>query len=333
MSRWLPWVGAVLAIPIAVVFLVIVVVSSSQQSCGNRGHGTGSGPGVGKLKVHGIPARYVADVRKAGRRCEAFPAPVIAAQIGQESGWSRHATSPTGAEGIAQFEPSAWSTWGHGSADDPSAAISAQARYDCSLAKQMQRAKAAGRVHGGTTQLALAAYNAGTGAVMSAGGIPPIPQTQQYVPAIMHSARTTYSKAGSGSGSAAGGGVQLTGCRVSAGGVGAPASGAAKVVVQAAERWRGTPYSWGGGTPAGQRGGSVLAQVSGVSTAVGWCSTPTRAWACISRTAREVSTSKPRPTGSRGAINRPSTALGISSSMAPAFPRFTTWRSASATGS
>jgi len=127
-----------------------------------------------------------------------FPAPVIAAQLSQESNFS-DPTSSTGAEGPAQFEPATWVAWGNGgNVHDPVAAIEAQGRFDCALAGQVKAAQAAGQLHSSAlvTELALGAYNAGFGAVLTSGGIPQNSQTMAYVPRIMTLARTTFSDAG-----------------------------------------------------------------------------------------------------------------------------------------
>jgi len=138
-----------------------------------------SGSGVaGGLKEGPVPAAYVELVTQAGTVCPAFPAAVIAAQIQAESGWNPAAVSPVGAEGISQFMPATWATWGadtdgNGTSSplDPGDAIPAQARFDCSLAQEMTAAIAAGQVTGiSATDAALAAYNAGPGAVLAAGG-------------------------------------------------------------------------------------------------------------------------------------------------------------------
>ncbi len=88
-----------------------------------------------------------------------FPAPVIAAQLDQESGFS-DPTSSTGAQGPAQFEPATWMTWGNGgNVHDPVAAIDAQARFDAALAGQVKAAQAAGQIHSSAsvTEMALGA--------------------------------------------------------------------------------------------------------------------------------------------------------------------------------
>ena len=60
---------------------------------------------------------------------------------------------------------------------DPAPAIDGAARYLSTLTKQF-----------GSTDLALAAYNAGPGAVSRYGGIPPYAETQDYVRAVMSKA-------------------------------------------------------------------------------------------------------------------------------------------------
>jgi hypothetical protein len=77
---------------------------------------------------------------------------------------------------------------GEGKADpfDPLDAIAAQAGDDCApaLALQLASASAAGQVRGDLTQLMLAAYNAGTQAVLAAHGVPPFDETTSYVQTV-----------------------------------------------------------------------------------------------------------------------------------------------------
>ena len=60
---------------------------------------------------------------------------------------------------------------------DPASSIDGAARYLSSLTQQF-----------GSTPLALAAYNAGAGTVRQYGGIPPYPETQNYVRSVMSKA-------------------------------------------------------------------------------------------------------------------------------------------------
>jgi soluble lytic murein transglycosylase-like protein len=102
-------------------------------------------------------------------------------QIQQESGFNPNAGSPAGAEGIAQFMPGTAASMGV-NPYDPSSALPGAARMMASLAAQF----------GGDYSKALAAYNAGSGAVQSAvaqGGanwLAYMPaETQNYVAIIM----------------------------------------------------------------------------------------------------------------------------------------------------
>ena len=200
----------------------------------------------GGLRAGTVPAAYVSLVTAAGAVCPAFPAAVIAAQIQAESGWNPNAVSPVGAEGISQFMPATWAQWGadadgNGTSSpfDPGDAIPAQARFDCSLAQQMTAAIAAGTVTGiSVTDAALAAYNAGPGAVLASGGIPDNGQTPAYVAEIDRLALTYAAPTAPGTGSPA---------------AGESAFGAA--MVAAAEPELGLPYVWGGGDTHGSTGG------------------------------------------------------------------------------
>jgi peptidoglycan DL-endopeptidase CwlO len=100
-------------------------------------------------------------------------ASLLAAVAQQESNFNASAVSPAGAQGLMQFMPATAEGLGV-NALDPTSAIDGAARYLSSLTKQF-----------GSTELALAAYNAGPGTVSRHGGIPPYPETQSYVRAVM----------------------------------------------------------------------------------------------------------------------------------------------------
>jgi cell wall-associated NlpC family hydrolase len=103
-------------------------------------------------------------------------ASLLAAMANQESGFDSQAVSPAGAQGLMQFMPSTAAGLGVNPLD-PNSAIDGAARYLSSLTKQF-----------GSTDLALAAYNAGPGTVSRYGGIPPYSETQNYVRSVMSKA-------------------------------------------------------------------------------------------------------------------------------------------------
>lgn len=207
------------------------------------------------LDLKQVPAVYQQWIVKGAGVCPEVTGPLIAAQIDQESGWNPDARSSAGAVGLSQFMPSTWATWGvdangDGRVDprDPADAIMTQARYDCAIAAHMKKLLERGTVSGDLLSLTLAGYNAGTGAVEQFHGIPPYPETQQYVRNILakmaaYSAPTGNSSERSRFGAA---------------------------VVSAAMRYRGTPYSWGGGdangptTGIGRGAGTVGFDCSGL---------------------------------------------------------------------
>jgi len=232
---------ALLALAFVVPLLVIVmVVGGSAPPCDQQGAvGAGGSPGTGALAAGGIPVAFVPLIQKAGALDPAFPAPVLAAQIQQESGFHASAVSSTGAMGYSQFEPQTWGSYGKdttgkGSADPNnfSDAVDAQSRYDHDLADQVRAAQAAGKIHStaSVTEMALGGYNAGIGALLAAGGVPGNAQTSAYVPAIMSMARGKFSQAGTTAAAAPGApapggapGAPVAGTGVSAaGGCGSP---------------------------------------------------------------------------------------------------------------
>ena len=133
-----------------------------------------------------IPAEYEAVIAEAAKRCPAIPSRILAAQIAVESSWRVDAVSPAGAQGIAQFMPSTWDQFGldangDGVADvwDPVDAIHSAAALNC-----VNRDLVA-NVPGTPLHNVLAAYNAGHGAVRKYNGIPPFPETENYVQRVL----------------------------------------------------------------------------------------------------------------------------------------------------
>jgi len=99
---------------------------------------------------------------------------LLAAVARQESGFNPKAVSGAGAQGLMQLMPATAHSLGVANPFDPAQAIDGAARLLKSLQQEF-----------GRTDLALAAYNAGPGAVHRYGGIPPYPETQNYVRSIM----------------------------------------------------------------------------------------------------------------------------------------------------
>jgi soluble lytic murein transglycosylase-like protein len=101
-------------------------------------------------------------------------AALLAAQLYVESNFNPFAVSRAGARGIAQFMPGTARAYGLRDPLDPHASIDAQAHLMRDLLRQF-----------GAVPLALAAYNAGPGAVERCGCIPSFPETQAYVARVL----------------------------------------------------------------------------------------------------------------------------------------------------
>jgi soluble lytic murein transglycosylase-like protein len=113
---------------------------------------------------------YGAEITAAAQRNGLDPA-LLAGLIKQESGFNPNAGSPAGARGLTQLMPGTAAGLGVTDVSDPAQSLEGGARY---LAQQLA-------TFGGDVTKALAAYNAGPGAVQRYGGVPPYAETQAYV--------------------------------------------------------------------------------------------------------------------------------------------------------
>ena len=120
-----------------------------------------------------VPERFAPAIARAAQRWNVSGA-LLAAQLYAESGFNPAAVSPAGAQGIAQFMPGTARSYGLADPFDANQAIDAQAHLMRDLLRQL-----------GSVPLALAAYNAGPGAVSGCSCIPPYPETQAYVTRIL----------------------------------------------------------------------------------------------------------------------------------------------------
>jgi hypothetical protein len=144
------------------------------RNTGSASVGYGGGSGDGQSAVPSfVPARFRDAIVRAAQRWNVGAA-LLAAQIYAESNFNPFARSPAGAEGIAQFMPGTAQALGLRDPFDPEQAIDTQAHLMRDLLRRF-----------GSVPLALAAYNAGAGAVERYGGIPPYAETRAYVAKIL----------------------------------------------------------------------------------------------------------------------------------------------------
>jgi soluble lytic murein transglycosylase-like protein len=114
---------------------------------------------------------YLETARAAARK-HGVPEDLFLRLVQQESGWNPQAKSNKGAIGLAQLMPGTARRLGV-DPHNPKENLEGGARY---LATQYRTFK--------SWRLALAAYNAGPGAVEKHGGVPPYQETRNYVKVI-----------------------------------------------------------------------------------------------------------------------------------------------------
>ncbi|WP_328462723.1 transglycosylase SLT domain-containing protein [Actinoplanes sp. NBC_00393] len=120
--------------------------------------------------LSGVP--YAELFEAAGARHGVSPK-LLAAVAKVESGYNPQAVSKAGAQGLMQLMPGTARGLGVDDAFDPAQAVNGAAKL---LSKHLREFK--------SVPLALAAYNAGGGAVHKYDGIPPFSETQAYVPKV-----------------------------------------------------------------------------------------------------------------------------------------------------
>ena len=111
---------------------------------------------------------FIPHAREAARRY-GIPEDLFLRLVQQESGWNPRARSHKGATGLAQLMPGTAAKLGV-NPHDPVQNLHGGARYLRMMYNQF-----------GNWRLALAAYNAGPGAVQKYNGIPPYRETRNYV--------------------------------------------------------------------------------------------------------------------------------------------------------
>lgn len=143
-----------------------ILGASDSDSSGDKGSGSPTGLSSDEQKWEPYIQEYS---KKHG-----VDPNLVRAVIKKESSFDPNAVSPAGAIGLAQFMPSTAEAVGI-DPHDPVQSIEGAAMHLKALLKTFN----------GDERLALAAYNAGAGAVQQYGGIPPYAETQEYVKKVL----------------------------------------------------------------------------------------------------------------------------------------------------
>jgi soluble lytic murein transglycosylase-like protein len=120
-----------------------------------------------------LAARPFADLISTVAASYQLDARLVHAVIEQESNYQARARSKKGARGLMQLMPDTARQYGVRNSYDPKANLEAGVRHLKDLMSRLD------------LPTALAAYNAGEGTIKRYGGLPPFPETQNYVRSIL----------------------------------------------------------------------------------------------------------------------------------------------------
>ena len=134
-----------------------------------------------EMPCDAIEDAAVSPIIEAAAKTQALEPKLLRAVIEQESAYRPCAVSPKGAQGLMQLMPETAGQLGVLDVFDPKQNVEAGAKY---LKQLLDR-------YGGDLAQALGAYNAGPGTVDQAGGVPQIPETKDYVKAILQKINAT----------------------------------------------------------------------------------------------------------------------------------------------
>jgi soluble lytic murein transglycosylase-like protein len=136
--------------------------------------GTQPGPTLGRVVV---PSAQIDKLVSANAANWNVDPDLVKAVIANESGFNANATSSTGAQGLMQLEPATAASVGVTDPYDPAQNVAGGTRYLRGLLDRFHN----------DPRLAVAAYNAGPGAVEKYNGVPPYAETQNYVQNVLAS--------------------------------------------------------------------------------------------------------------------------------------------------
>jgi soluble lytic murein transglycosylase-like protein len=139
-----------------------------------------SGAGYLPYAPHALDPNAINALVSSASRENAVPEGLVHAVLMAESAGDPSAISIAGAQGLMQLMPGTSSSCGIGNPFDPTENVSCGTAYLGALLK---------RYHGDAT-LAVAAYNAGPGAVDRYHGVPPYPETRAYVARVIAAYRS-----------------------------------------------------------------------------------------------------------------------------------------------
>lgn len=121
------------------------------------------------------PGGDVREIAAAAARRHGLDPDLVVAVVAVESGFRPEAVSPKGAQGLMQLMPRTAASLGVEDAFDPAQNLDGGARHLGQLLT----------LYDGDLARALAAYNAGEGAVQRHGGVPPYRETRAYVRKVL----------------------------------------------------------------------------------------------------------------------------------------------------